>query len=282
MGARTSTGEPSSRSLTAGVEKVLHDFGPVPDGFRPVASLIDVRGTLYGTTAEGGDDSDCVYNCGTVYSISKKGREKVLHSFSVYSDGANPFATLLDVKGTLYGTTENGIGNRGSNFGSGTVFRITTKGTEKVLYIFPYVGSDGVVPLAGLINVNGTLYGTTGLLAYDRGYGPYGTAFSFRKNGSLTTIHSFTSGSDGSGPFAPPLNVRGRLFGTTAGGGAYGEGTVFSMSLSGSHEKVLHSFGYGADGATPLAGLVDVKGTLYGTTSAGGANGNGTVFALTP
>jgi uncharacterized repeat protein (TIGR03803 family) len=53
------------------------------------------------------------------------------------------------------------------------------------------------------------------------------------------------------------------------------------MSLTGS-EKALHSFGYGSDGATRLAGLVNVKGTLYGTTSAGGANGKGTVFALTP
>ena len=51
------------------------------------------------------------------------------------------------------------------------------------------------------------------------------------------------------------------------------------MSLGGS-EKMLHSFGYGSDGATPLAGLIDVKGTLYGTTSAGGAHGDGTVFAL--
>ena len=52
------------------------------------------------------------------------------------------------------------------------------------------------------------------------------------------------------------------------------------MNLTGSKEKVLHSFGYGSDGATPQAGLIDVNGTLYGTTSAGGANGNGTVFAL--
>ena len=51
------------------------------------------------------------------------------------------------------------------------------------------------------------------------------------------------------------------------------------MSLSG-NEKVLHSFGYGSDGATPLAGLIDVNGTLYGTTSAGGTYGDGTVFAL--
>jgi uncharacterized repeat protein (TIGR03803 family) len=78
------------------------------------------------------------------------------------------------------------------------------------------------------------------------------------------------------------LNARGTLYGTTAGGGFYGKGTVFSMTLTGTDEKVLYSFGHGSDGATPLAGVIDVKGTLYGTTSAGGKYGDGTVFALTP
>ena len=94
-------------------------------------------------------------------------------------------------------------------------------------------------------------------------------------------LHSFGSGSDGGHPSASLLNVSGTLYGTTSLGGAYGKGTVFSMTLSG-NERVLHSFGYGADGATPLAGLIDVKGTLYGTTSAGGTYGDGTVFALKP
>jgi len=75
--------------------------------------------------------------------------------------------------------------------------------------------------------------------------------------------------------------VKGKLYGTTSLGGAYGKGTVFSMSLGGK-ETVLHSFGHGSDGETPLAGLIDAKDTLYGTTSAGGKYGDGTVFALTP
>ena len=132
-----------------------------------------------------------------------------------------------------------------------------------------------------MIDVNGTLYGTTeGGGVYGGGYGD-GTAFSMTTGGSLTTLHSFGSGLDGSDSWAPLLNVRGTLYGTTAYGGAYGKGTVFSMSLTGADEKVLHSFGHGSDGSTPLAGLIDVNGTLYGTTSAGGKYGDGTVFALT-
>jgi uncharacterized repeat protein (TIGR03803 family) len=249
---------------TSGREKVLHNFGPDPDGANPVASLIDVKGTLYGTTSRGGSSE--FY--GTVFRISTSGREKVLHSFAVYSDGAIPLANLIDVNGTLYGTTE--AGGSHSSYGPGAVFSISTTGTEKVLFYF--LGSNGAVPEAGLIDVNGTLYGTTAYGGADGG----GTAF-----GITIPLHSFGSGSDGSRPAAPLLNVKGTLYGTTGGGGTYGKGTVFSMSLTGK-EKVLHSFGYGSDGATPLAGLINVKGTLYGTTSAGGTNGKGTVFALTP
>jgi uncharacterized repeat protein (TIGR03803 family) len=266
---------------TSGDETVLyrfqgHYYGY--DGAHPVASLIDVKGTLYGTTSDGGSNSECQYSCGTVYSISKTGKEKVLHSFQSYTDGTNPFGSLIDLKGTMYGTTGGGPGNAGFSTGYGTVFSITRAGSEKLVYSFsPWPSEDGTVPAAALINVNGTLYGTTASGAV---YG-YGTAFSITTSGSLTTLHTFGSGSDGSRPLTPLLNVRGAFYGTTELGGAHGKGTVFKMNLDGSKEKVLHSFGYGSDGAMPLAGLIDVNGTLYGTTSAGGTYGNGTVFALT-
>jgi len=70
------------------------------------------------------------------------------------------------------------------------------------------------------------------------------------------------------------------LYGTTAGGGAYGGGTVFRIAST--TKTTLHSFGSGSDGSVPLGGLAfDSAGNLYGTTSSGGANGNGTVFTLT-
>jgi uncharacterized repeat protein (TIGR03803 family) len=262
------------RISTTGAESIVYSFGPIPDGQNPVASLIYVEDRLYGTTYAGGDDSVCSNGCGTVFRVSRRGKEKVLHSFAVYSDGALPTANLIDVNGTLYGTTENG-GSETSG-GGGTVFSISTAGAEKVLYGFSF-GYDGGFVAAGLINVNGALYGTTA----ESGPNDGGTSFSITTSGSLTYLHGFGSGSDGNGPYEPLLNVRGRLYGTTAGGGAYGKGTVFSMSLSGA-EKVLHSFGYGSDGATPLAGLIDVNGTLYGTTTAGGTYGDGTVFSLKP
>jgi uncharacterized repeat protein (TIGR03803 family) len=57
---------------------------------------------------------------------------------------------------------------------------------------------------------------------------------------------------------------------------------VFSIATDGGRETVLHTFGKGKDGKTPYLGLLEVKGTLWGSTSAGGSKGGGTVFALTP
>jgi uncharacterized repeat protein (TIGR03803 family) len=82
------------------------------------------------------------------------------------------------------------------------------------------------------------------------------------------------------------ISVNGTLYGTTYYGGTgtckVGCGTVFSLDPTTGTEKVLYSFqNDGADGALPFAGLIDIRGTLYGTTSTGGAHGGGTVFAIT-
>ena len=78
-------------------------------------------------------------------------------------------------------------------------------------------------------------------------------------------LHSFGSGTDGTGPTADLINVKSTLYGTTEEGGAYNAGTVFSITTSGT-EKVLYSFTGGTDGDSPQTGLIDVGGKLYGTT----------------
>jgi uncharacterized repeat protein (TIGR03803 family) len=278
---------------TSGKETVLHSFGVGSgDGSGPLAGLINVNGTLYGTTTGGGAYcSSGGYNCGTVFAITTSGAETVLHSFKGGSgDGANPSDGLLDVNGTLYGTTQDGGAYCGS-YGCGTVFSVTTSGKEKVLHNFGGSG-DGEYPTAGLINVNGTLYGTTD--------GGDGTVFSITRSGKETVLYSFKGGSgDGANPYDGLLDVNGTLYGTTLNGGSrsckvsssYGCGTVFSISTSGT-ETVLYSFkGTHGDGRYPFAGLINVNGTLYGTTRNGGLNscygasgfpGCGTVFSLSP
>jgi uncharacterized repeat protein (TIGR03803 family) len=100
-----------------------------------------------------------------------------------------------------------------------------------------------------------------------------------------TVLYSFTTNpSDGTNPFSGlTLDAKGNLYGTTYFGGTFGFGTVFKISPTGT-ETVLYNFTGGADGAYPYGSdlIRDKAGNLYGTTNFGGANGEGTVFMLSP
>ena len=201
------------------------------------------------------------------------GRKTILHKFGGSGDGADPQASLINVGGLLYGITQYG------GKGLGTVFTVTTAGVETVLDSLGVQSEGPIYPAAGLINLNGTLYGTT----VGGGYYQIGTVFSVKPSGTLKLLHFFEAGdTDGSEPVAGLINVKGTLYGTTVTGGAFGDdGTIFSITKAGA-ETVVYSFHGGSDGAYPVAGLINVGGTLYGTTKVGGSSGCGTVFAATP
>ena len=152
---------------TDGTERVLCSLSK-RTGNHPGAGLIDVGGTFYGTTSEGGRYNCGRSTCGTVFSITTGGKEKVLHSFGRGSDGVDPAASLVDINGTLYGTTY-----LGGAYAGGTTFSIASDGTERVLHSFGS-GKDGKYPLAGMIYKHGSLVGTTSI---GGAYG-YGTVFS--------------------------------------------------------------------------------------------------------
>lgn len=281
LGNTENTGTVFSISTT-GKEQLLYSFGEFgPSGMQPSASLTNLGGTLYGTTNFGGESS-----IGTVFGVSASGKERVLHSFGhpYKTDGQIPAAPLIALRGTLYGTTyEGGTYYRGNCGiapcpGDGTVFSITPAGKVSVLHSFGGSG-DGVNPQAGLLDVNGTLYGTTLLGGTDQ----HGIIFSITPSGTEHIVHRFGgSPNDGDESAASLIDVGGTLYGTTQYGGANGKGTVFSISPSGSGERILHSFGASGDGRGPAAALLYFNHTLYGTTNAGGAYDKGTVFALTP
>jgi len=101
---------------------------------------------------------------------------------------------------------------------------------------------------------------------------------------TFKVLYSFTGGADGGEPLAGLVrDAAGNLYGTTlygGSGGPYGNGVVFELDNAGT-ETVLYTFTGGTDGGFPYAGLVrDAAGNLYGTTSGGGAYGEGTVFML--
>jgi uncharacterized repeat protein (TIGR03803 family) len=283
VGGKCGSGSVYSISTT-GTETLLHSFCG-SDGIQPLTGLVSVNGTLYGTTQYGPSGS----NWGTVYSVTTSGAFKTLHTFIGAPDGAEPAAPLLNVKGTLYGTTAYG----GSD-NNGTVYTIDTTGKETVLYNFQG-GSDGALPFSNLIDVKGTLYGTT-LQGGGNHVGCYpsntgcGTVYRISTTGHEKVLYSF-GGANGASPmWAGLLELNGSLYGTASSGGSDGLGVVFSLSPSGS-EQVLHNFAGGSDGAKPFSGLIDLNGTLYGTTLEGGStlgckrfggSGCGTVFTLTP
>jgi uncharacterized repeat protein (TIGR03803 family) len=263
-----------------GKETVLYSFtGTAGDGVAPLAGLVqDASSNLYGTTAGGGASG-----FGTVFQVSKTGKETVLYSFTgTGGDGATPQAGLVrDAKGTLYGATFGGGAS-----GHGTVFMLDKTGKETVLYSFSG-GTDGGNPYFGYLirDGAGNLYGTTqvgGDTSGGCGSGGCGVVFKLDKKGKETVLHTFTgTAGDGGWPFAGVArDANGNLYGTTQIGGVSGGGTVFMLDKTGK-ETVLYSFSGGADGGYPLAGVVrDAKGNLYGTTEEGGASGLGAVFKV--
>jgi|HubBroStandDraft_1064217.scaffolds.fasta_scaffold01188_2 uncharacterized repeat protein (TIGR03803 family) len=207
-----------------------------------------------------------------------------LFSFD-WTDGDAPFAALVQADdGGLYGATEYGGSHNG-----GTIFAVAPAGTLKTIYSFCSQANcaDGRNPQAGLVQaIDGALYGTTG------SGGAYysGTVFRFAPGGALTTLYSFcplgSPCTDGGGPLGLVQAAGGEFYGTTNGGGANLAGTVFKITPSGKLTTLYTFCSEGpacADGATPWAGLIEAEdGNFYGTTSAGGAYGGGTVFQITP
>jgi uncharacterized repeat protein (TIGR03803 family) len=275
----------AAQSAQAQTYKVLNSFKGGTDGETPFAGVIqDSKGNLYGTTEQGGGSGGSCFTagCGTVFKLSKTGKETILYAFTGGADGTLPLAGVIqDTKGNLYGTTVADGRN-----GSGIVFKLSKTGKETVLHTF--TGPDGNEPSGELIqDAEGNLYGTT----YLGGTSSYGTVFKLSKIGKETVLHSFTYwGSEGYSPGAGVVrDAQGELYGTTSAGGAYNSGTVFKLSQAGKL-RILYSFRglYPRGDGDSGAGLIqDAEGNLYGTTSEGGDiscplgdNGCGIVFKL--
>jgi uncharacterized repeat protein (TIGR03803 family) len=155
-----------------------------------------------------------------------------------------------------------------------------------------FAGGDGANPVGGLIfDKHGALYGTTTDGGDGCSSGGCGSVFKLTpaKKGTYTEsiLYSFTNSPDGSEPYAGLIaDGSGALYGTTAFGGATSNGAVFKLtpSPSGAYaESIIYSFQAPPDGTNPMAGLLaGPNGVFYGTTLFGGANGQGTVFRLSP
>ena len=154
---------------------------------------------------------------------------------------------------------------------------------EVILHFFGYTPNDGVEPQGGLMfGPDNALYGTTPTTAS----GGAGTVFKIGRDGTgYQIIHNFTNSPDGaSAQTALRLGADGLIYGTTYAGGTNNVGVMFRMSLNGGFYQIVHQFTTNADEPqqplTPLFQAPD--GTFYGTGSAGGTNGMGTIFKINP
>ena len=242
-------------------------------------------GNYYGTTQYGGPK-----DTGVLFQVTPSGELTVIYKFcsrAKCTDGKAPWSgPVLGSDGNFYGTTNAG-GSGKQN--AGTIYKMTPGGALTTLYTFcptaPSPCDDGTNPIALMQASNGNFYG----VAANYGANNNGTIFELSKSGVFKVLYSFcalANCADGEEPYAGlMLASNGNLYGTTARGGAYGNGAVYEISPAG-YFRTIHSFCAQrpgcADGATPYAGLVeDANGNLYGTTYYGGANGYGSVFEIT-
>jgi len=250
----------------------LYKFkGGANDGCNPGAKVtFDPAGNIYGTADFCGPYGD---GDGVVFKLAPDGTETILHFFTGGTDGAQPDGAVTRLgNGDLIGTTTSG-----GAYGSGTLFKISSKGKFEVLHAF--TSDDGSEARGNLHrDKSGNLYGT----ALFGGADGAGTVFRYGADGTFTLLHTFTGGVDGAYPeHGVVADKAGNLYGVTAFGGVDGNGSVFKIDTAGNFSTV-YSFTGGADGGFLYGGLaIDSDGTLYGSTASGGAYSAGTVFKLT-
>src|SRR5882757_2465740 len=247
---------------------------------------------LYGMTAAGGDNGE-----GVVFSFNPAAPTptptatptatptnfQTLFSFACASStGKEPHGRLtLDPDGTtLYGMTR-----QGGEHDFGVVFKIDTSGNNYMsLHDFAGGDSDGATSDHGYVVQSGDhLYGMT----INGGHHDDGVLFRIKTDGSsFELLHKFgETHHDGKNPYGSLLLVCNKLYGTTANGGDNDLGTVFVINTSGNDYQRLYSFGgqtNNGDGSKPIDNVILVNGWLYGMTTEGGANNQGTIFQVSP
>lgn len=273
--------------------QVLHSFGGTGDGFNPewAGVTFDSTGNLYGTTFDGGTGACYLtFGCGTIYQMTPHSdgawTETVIHNFGL-NDVSSPLLGVAFARlGNLYTTGESN--GETDTFGGVVELAPSLNGTwsERVLYDFD--NSDGADP-AGIVPDR---YGNLFVSVTNGGEFNHGLVFGLLPvfvNGFFPfPTYSFQGGTDGAGPYgALVLDSAGNLYGTTAGGGLYGDGTVFKLTRNPPmvqwQKKTLHHFGAGGDGVYPFLGVAfDAAGNLYGSTLQGGTANFGTIYKLTP
>ena len=206
--------------FSAGVETILYNFPALNHGNDPGGGVVfDSAGNLWGTTQSGGSNS----SCGVVYMLhpTQSGwAETVVYNFGqTQTDGCGPNGEVIfDAAGHYLGTTISG----------GLTDAGTLYGPSPYGWSFTSIGNIEGGPSTGLtMDSAGNVYGTT----YSDGPYEGGSVFEQTPEGTFISLHDFTGAGDGGAPRSNVIiDSNGNLYGTTAGGGAYGYGVVWEIT----------------------------------------------------
>ena len=275
---------------------VLHYFTNYSDGGQPLAGVILVSNTLYGTTFQGGTNGN-----GITYALNTDGSDyRVLYQFSALAsvqgsgehptnfDGASPRGGLRCLGHTLFGTT-----SQGGLKENGTFFSINLDGSSfanRYNFVGPTQSWQSLdSPSGDLLPDGSTFYGTAVV-----GYDSLGGVYALGTNGDYNSIYSFSDRlANGDGPTGGLALLGDTLYGMTVLGGRQGLGNIFAVNTNGSSFAQVFSFpSYAWDGAifaytnysgySPVGQLAAVGNKLIGMTQYGGTGGSGTVFSINP
>jgi hypothetical protein len=218
---------------------VLYSFSPTI-GTSPLVLALGSAGEIYGALGfTPGNDAGALFKLTPSSPTSSTYAAAILHVFDG-QDGAQPSGLTIDSSGRLIGETLIGGGGPCNYYlpgGCGTIFVLSPEAggyAFDLAYVFKG-RTDGELPGGGLVfGQHGTLYGTTsptGCLPMQNPCG-YGSVFELQTGNRfrLRTLHTFTTG--GPNSQVPLLSSTGVLFGTTEGGGQFGDGTAFAIDTS--------------------------------------------------
>ena len=244
---------------------LLHVFTP-SDGTGPNAPLLEASpGNFYGVTDFSGANGH-----GTAFHMDTSGTVTPFHDFQT-SDGTLPRSLMKALDGNLYGTSlMDGLPSSG-----GSVFEIALP-AQAVTPFHLFASTEGNQPGGPLVEtVDGTFYGATSV----GGDSFNGTVFTMDGAGAVTTLHSFDF-SEGTGYTSGLLLAAdGTFYGVRDGGSG---GILYQITTDGTL-TVLHQFGQGLDGSSPVGNLIQAANLgIYGVTRDGGAGHMGVIFRLWP
>jgi uncharacterized repeat protein (TIGR03803 family) len=273
----------TSSAMGSAQLKTLATFGAAPNSnfADPItdALVVDPSGNIYGACTYGP-----VYESGAGQIFELPQGSNTLVPIAEFNgpDGYEPQGMVMDNSGNLWGETK--FGGPGWNPASipgntdGTIFEIAS-GSSTITTVAAFTAASIVQPEGGLVtDPAGNLYGITN----SGGTHESGSVFRVGQgSNTITTLTSFANTADGVQPIGGvALDSAGDIFGTAPVGGSNEDGTIYELSKGSSITIPLASFTQ-ATGAIPKSSLVmDSKGNLFGTTSTGGANNDGTLFEL--